>query len=80
MSENSNKPVKLAVKAGKTYYWCACGKSARQPFCDGSHNKIPNVPVTPLAWEAEKDDEIWFCVCKKTGRAPFCDGTHKRLA
>ncbi len=69
-------PIKVAVEAGKSYYWCSCGKSASQPFCDGSH---AGSSFTPMAYKAEKDGDAWFCACKHTTRAPMCDGTHKSV-
>ena len=64
------------VKAGETYYWCACGRSASQPFCDGSHKGTSFVPV---AYTAEKDGKVAFCGCKHTKNPPLCDGTHSSL-
>jgi CDGSH-type Zn-finger protein len=69
-------PYGVNVEAGKTYYWCACGRSAKQPFCDGSH-KVTS--LTPLAWTAEKTGQAWFCGCKATSSKPLCDGTHKKI-
>jgi len=69
-------PYEVEVVVGKTYYWCVCGRSAKQPFCDGSH-KITT--LTPLAYTAPKSGKLWFCGCKGTGNAPLCDGSHKRL-
>ncbi len=69
-------PYKQAVKAGKTYFWCACGKSVRQPFCDGSHK---DTGFEPMVYEVEADCEVYFCGCKATGKAPMCDGTHNKL-
>jgi CDGSH-type Zn-finger protein len=69
-------PYGIDVIAGKTYYWCACGRSAKQPFCDGSH-KVTG--LTPLAYTAEKDGKAWFCGCKATTKSPLCDGTHKKI-
>ena len=69
-------PYPVTVEAGKTYYWCACGKSANQPFCDGSHK---GSDFTPLAFEATEAKEIYFCGCKHSQKAPLCDGAHKRL-
>lgn len=66
-------PVAFHVKAGETYYWCACGKSKGQPLCDGSH---VGTVFTPHRFEAEKDGTLFFCLCKRTARAPFCDGSH----
>jgi len=64
----------MDVEEGKTYSWCACGKSANQPFCDGSHS---GTEFAPVIYTAEKSKEVYFCGCKKTGNQPFCDGTHK---
>ena len=69
-------PVKVDVEAGKTYFWCACGKSAKQPFCDGSHK---GSEFAPMNWTAEADGAKWFCACKQTNSQPFCDGSHKAL-
>jgi mannose-6-phosphate isomerase-like protein (cupin superfamily)/CDGSH-type Zn-finger protein len=65
------------VKAGQRYLWCACGQSAKQPFCDGSH---AGTAFKPVLFEAEVDEDVIFCGCKHTGTAPFCDGTHNNLA
>jgi CDGSH-type Zn-finger protein len=69
-------PYAVEVKAGKTYFWCACGRSARQPFCDGSHK---GSAFEPVAHAADKDCTLYFCGCKATGKAPLCDGTHGKL-
>lgn len=69
-------PFAVEVEAGKTYFWCACGKSARQPFCDGSHKGTSFVPVKFQAEEAKK---VFFCGCKHSARQPLCDGSHGRL-
>ena len=69
-------PFPVEVTAGKTYFWCACGRSAKQPFCDGSHK---DTGLEPLKWTAEKDGKAFFCGCKATAKAPLCDGTHNRL-
>ncbi len=68
-----NEPCEISLEAGKTYYWCTCGRSATQPFCDGSHQGTDN---EPLAFTAEETNTAWLCGCKKTGTPPFCDGTH----
>ncbi|MBI4858364.1 MAG: CDGSH iron-sulfur domain-containing protein [Acetobacterium woodii] len=70
------EPIGVEVKAGETYYWCACGRSSNQPFCDGSHE---GTSFKPLAFTAEKDDTVYLCVCKQTKNPPYCDGTHKTL-
>lgn len=69
------KPIKTDLDAGE-HYWCACGKSNNQPFCDGSH---AGTGMTPVAFTVEEKTESWLCLCKQTGNAPFCDGTHKSL-
>lgn len=68
-------PVRTDLEPGE-HYWCACGKSENQPFCDGSH---AGTDITPIAFTVEKKDEGWLCLCKQTANAPYCDGTHKSL-
>lgn len=67
-------PIPIDVEAGKSYFWCACGQSSNQPFCDGSH-KGSN--FTPMKFEATEDKRVFFCACKHTKTAPMCDGTHQ---
>lgn len=69
-------PYAVDVTAGETYYWCACGKSKNQPFCDGSHQ---GSDFTPVAFTAEKSEKVYFCGCKKSANKPLCDGTHNSL-
>ena len=69
-------PYPVAVEAGKDYYWCACGLSRNQPFCDGSHKGGPFVPVKYTATESKT---VYFCGCKASAKAPLCDGTHSKL-
>ena len=69
-------PIPVEVEAGKTYWWCACGRSQTQPFCDGSH-KVTS--FTPVEFKAEKSEKVFFCTCKRSGKKPLCDGSHKRL-
>jgi CDGSH iron-sulfur domain-containing protein 3 len=69
-------PYSPMLEAGKTYYWCACGRSANQPFCDGSHKAVA---MAPKPFTAEKDGQAWLCGCKQSKNAPFCDGTHRSL-
>ncbi|OGA05270.1 MAG: cytochrome C551 [Betaproteobacteria bacterium RIFCSPLOWO2_02_FULL_62_17] len=59
------------------YWWCACGKSQKQPFCDGSHKAAGE--FSPKKFTVEKAEKIFLCGCKRTGNAPKCDGTHKSL-
>lgn len=69
-------PYTVEVEVGKKYWWCACGRSARQPFCDGSHK---GTGFEPLMTIAERTETAWFCGCKHTQMPPFCDGTHETL-
>ncbi|HQW28147.1 MAG: CDGSH iron-sulfur domain-containing protein [Verrucomicrobiales bacterium] len=69
-------PCKVALEAGKTYYFCTCGHSASQPFCDGSHK---GTGFSPKPFTAEKEGNAFLCQCKHTGNAPFCDGSHSSL-
>ncbi len=69
-------PYPVEVEAGKTYFWCACGKSSKQPFCDGSHK---DTSFTPVKWTAEETKKAWFCGCKQSANQPLCDGAHKAL-
>ncbi len=70
-------PIPVDVEAGKSYFWCTCGQSARQPFCDGSHK---DSGFNPMKWTADKDGKKFFCGCKMTEGQPFCDGTHNKLS
>jgi len=69
-------PYPIAVEAGKSYWWCSCGKSASQPFCDGSHK---GSEFTPMQYKADASKTVYFCGCKATANAPFCDGKHAKL-
>lgn len=69
-------PLPIEVEAGKDYWWCACGQSKNQPFCDGSHK---GTAFLPLQWTAEASGRKFFCACKHTRAQPFCDGSHKAL-
>lgn len=71
----SERPYPTDVTKGEIYYWCACGRSANQPFCDGSHK---GTGITPVKFEAKKSGKVFFCGCKATGDRPLCDGTHNR--
>lgn len=69
-------PYPVDVTEGKSYFWCACGRSANQPYCDGSHK---GTDITPVKYTAEKDRTVYFCGCKASTRAPMCDGSHNKL-
>lgn len=69
-------PVAVDVEAGSDYYWCACGLSKNQPFCDGSHK---GSDFAPMKWSADTSETRYFCACKQTGGQPFCDGSHNAL-
>lgn len=69
-------PIPVEVEAGRTYYWCSCGKSAAQPFCDGSHK---GSSFAPTPYTAEKDGTVYFCGCKHSANGALCDGSHKGL-
>ena len=71
----ADTPYPVDVEAGKTYFWCACGRSATQPFCDGSHS---GTGLAPMRYDAGESKTLYFCGCKATGGAPFCDGSHNR--
>ncbi|WP_298852395.1 CDGSH iron-sulfur domain-containing protein [uncultured Ruegeria sp.] len=69
-------PFPVEVVEGKTYFWCACGKSNRQPFCDGSHK---GTEFEPVKYTADATKKVFFCGCKHSSKAPLCDGTHSGL-
>ncbi len=70
------EPYATEVEAGKSYHWCACGRSKNQPFCDGSHQ---DTSFEPVAFTAERTETVYLCGCKRTSGQPFCDGTHNNL-
>jgi CDGSH-type Zn-finger protein len=70
-------PAEVEVAAGKSYFWCACGKSQTQPFCDGSHK---DTGFTPVKYTAEETTTVYFCCCKHSNNGPLCDGSHKSLS
>ncbi len=72
----SDTPYEVSVEAGKSYAWCACGRSTKQPWCDGSHK---DTEWMPLVWKAEQSETVYLCGCKRTEGQPLCDGTHATL-
>jgi len=70
------KPYMVEVEAGKTYYWCSCGLSKKQPYCDGSHT---GTDLAPLAYKATETKTVAMCGCKYSGNTPLCDGAHAKL-
>jgi CDGSH-type Zn-finger protein len=69
-------PYAVEVEAGKVYFWCSCGRSRNQPFCDSSHK---DTGLNPVRWKAEESGTKYFCGCKQTDNRPFCDGTQNNL-
>jgi CDGSH-type Zn-finger protein len=70
------RPMPIVLEAGKSYWWCACGRSKSQPFCDGSHK---GTAFSPVEYKPAVAEEAWFCACKRSAKKPMCDGSHKRL-
>jgi CDGSH-type Zn-finger protein len=70
------EPYEVDVVAGKTYFWCSCGLSKKQPFCDGSHK---GTGFEPMAYKAPETTTAYFCGCKQTSTKPLCDGAHENL-
>lgn len=68
-------PFAVEVEKGKTYSWCACGRSRTQPWCDGSHE---DSDVVPRQFTAKYSEKVWLCGCRRSRHAPFCDGAHNR--
>ncbi|MGD0799869.1 MAG: CDGSH iron-sulfur domain-containing protein [Terracidiphilus sp.] len=69
-------PFTVAVEAGKSYYWCACGRGSAQPFCDGSHK---GTDFTPVKFDATESKTVHLCGCKHSANPVLCDGSHHKL-
>ncbi len=69
-------PIEVELEEGKNYTFCTCGRSKKQPFCDGSHS---GTDFTPHVFTAEKTGKAWLCACKHSKNIPFCDGSHKEF-
>ncbi len=67
--------IAVNVEEGKSYYWCSCGKSSKQPFYDGSHK---GSEFNPVVYKAEATKQMFFCACKQTNNPPLCDGSHNK--
>ena len=70
-----NSAIAVEVEKGKSYFWCSCGKSSKQPFCDGSHK---GSEFKPVLFKADETKKMFFCTCKQSNNQPFCDGSHNR--
>jgi CDGSH-type Zn-finger protein len=70
------RPIVLELEPGKSYWWCRCGRSSQQPWCDGSHE---GTGIEPLEFTVDERKNYALCACKKTNGSPFCDGTHSKL-
>lgn len=70
------EPYEVDVEKGQEYWWCACGRSKDQPFCDGSHK---GTGLSPRQYVATRSRTVYFCGCKQTGTPVMCDGSHDRL-
>ena len=74
----AKQPARVELEEGKKYFFCTCGHSAKQPFCDGAHKeKAPGLKSHPFT--CEKSGTYSLCQCKQTGKTPFCDGTHSKI-
>jgi len=74
---SDTKPIKVTLKKEEEYYYCSCGKSNKQPFCDGTHR---GSSFKPLVFKAKESTSELLCACKQSNNAPYCDGTHSSLS
>ncbi|MCC5857682.1 MAG: CDGSH iron-sulfur domain-containing protein [Ectothiorhodospiraceae bacterium] len=73
----ANRPVRVELEQGRRYAFCVCGRSATQPFCDGSHRETD---LRPLMFQARDGGPAFLCRCKQTANPPYCDGSHKQVS
>ena len=71
----ADTPYPVEVEAGEAYFWCACGLSKSQPFCDGSHK---DTGFSPVRYDAKESARVFFCGCKASAKQPLCDGSHNQ--
>jgi len=69
------KPYVLELESGE-YWWCSCGRTKTQPFCDGSHE---GTSFRPVSFELTEKTQVYLCGCRRTAEAPMCDGAHKKM-
>ncbi len=84
LKTSSKNPIVIKVETNKKYFWCSCGFSSKQPFCDGAHKNFKNengeIIAKPIIFEAKNDEEIYFCNCKESKKGALCDGTHLKIS
>ena len=73
MTKSWDGALAIKVEQGKSYFWCSCGKSSKQPFCDGSHK---GTEFKSIIYKADQSKKVFFCTCKQTNDQPLCDGSH----
>ena len=76
-SSPKKEPYKVTLEINKDYFWCSCGLSSKQPFCDGTHSK--DSKFKPVKFKVIESKDIFLCGCKLTNNGPFCDGSHSKL-
>jgi len=72
----ANAPARVTLEKDKKYFFCRCGRSGNQPFCDGAHK---GTEFTPLAFECDQSKDYFLCCCKNSANQPYCDGSHKQF-
>ena len=73
MDQKVKQPIKINLDKDRVYFWCTCGLSSKQPFCDGSHK---GTNFVPLKYQPDQSKKVFFCLCKQTVDPPLCDGSH----